>query len=62
MVTMVAVLMAVSVLAMHEKMHQRAGQQHEIRQYTEHVCPVIDDQKRYGDAKQAPDGPVNAFP
>lgn len=30
----IAVVMAVSVLAMHENVHQRASQQHEVRQHT----------------------------
>ncbi len=54
--------MRMAMLAMHKKMHQRAGQQYKVGQHTQHMHPVVDNQKRCAYAKQAPDSPMNAFP
>jgi hypothetical protein len=63
-VLFVVVVMTVSVpmLAMHEQMHQRACQNNQLRQRTQYMRPVIDDQQQDAGAEYAPDGPVYAFP
>lgn len=54
--------MVTTMSAMHEDVHQRACQQHKIRQYAQHVSPVINHQESRADTEYAPYRPVNTFP
>jgi hypothetical protein len=53
-------LVIVAMAMVHEQVHQRAGQQEQIRQYPQHVCAVLCEQKEPGNREKTIEHPARS--
>lgn len=57
---MMRMLAVIAMSVVHEQMHQRAGQQEQIRQYSQQVRTVFGDEKEGGNRQKCNQDPVES--